>query len=195
MNSKGGTRSYGLKDWIRRRYNYLAAHYGIDSNHKLINPRPVIVDVSFALNQPLEWRGSYPDIIELYNYNQLPLYTPDPDYIDDSIPTIGINTNANGPFIVDVNDSSSTSCWAEKQGYQCCLNCNVIHEDNIGSWGMENGVWCGISNTCKSNATEAGCFSIKLGHPCCSTCTFYYEDINGKWGIENNEWCGLKDSC
>ncbi|ORX60891.1 hypothetical protein BCR36DRAFT_340864 [Piromyces finnis] len=195
---KGSTRGYGLKDWIRRRYSYLAVHYGIDRNHKLIMPRPVTVNISYIFSSALSYIGYDKNVNEIYNPNQLPPYTPDPDYSDDTIPTIGVNVNANvvkNSSLSNSNVSTSTSCWAEEQGYQCCSDCDVIYEDNNGLWGIENGTWCGINSTCKLNTTDTECFSINLGYPCCSTCTLYFENSIGRWGIENNEWCGLKSSC
>jgi len=206
---KGSVRGYGLKDWIRRRYNYAAAYYGIDKNHKLINPRPTPKNISYNLNPPLNWKGSYPNVIELYNPIQLPAYTPNLNYEDNSIPIIGVNVDAafspgsssssssNSSTKTSTNDKTpdSSSCWSEEQGYQCCSGCDIVYEDNTGFWGVENNEWCGINSSCTSNAVEDECFSLVLGFPCCSSCDSIYEDDDGKWGVENNNWCGIKNSC
>ncbi|ORX66977.1 hypothetical protein BCR32DRAFT_238148 [Anaeromyces robustus] len=196
-SSKGSTRGYGLKDWIRRRYQFAAAYYGIDKNHKLINPRPISIIYSYMFSQPLEWKGSYPNVQEAYIESQLPDYIPNLAYSDDSIPTIGVNTNAifSPSSISSSSLPSSSSCWAQNQGYQCCTSCDIVYEDNDGSWGIENGDWCGINTSCFSEEADNGCFSINFGFPCCSSCVYYYEDDDGKWGVENNNWCGIKNSC
>jgi len=184
---RSSTKSYGLKDLIRRRYNYAAAYYGIDKNHKLINPRPVSNLTSFDIYPHYFEKGKYPDVIEFVNLNQLPEYTPNLDYEDDSIPTIGINAYAIfSPSSKSNSKTTSSICWSKTLGYQCCSRCNIIYEDNDGSWGFENGKWCGITSSCLSNINKDECFSITLGFSCCSSCNSYFEDEYGKWGVENN---------
>jgi len=40
------------------------------------------------------------------------------------------------------------SCWSLDIGYKCCTKtCDVITTDEFGSWGAENGEWCGISSS------------------------------------------------
>ncbi|ORX79712.1 hypothetical protein BCR32DRAFT_294273 [Anaeromyces robustus] len=95
---------------------------------------------------------------------------------------------------IDKSKCSSSSCWAEAQGYQCCKNiCDVVYTDDSGSWGLENNDWCGIPNTCNNNSDQ--CFSQSLGFPCCNNCNVVYTDESGSWGVENNDWCGIKSSC
>ncbi|OUM60217.1 Non-catalytic module family DOC2, partial [Piromyces sp. E2] len=77
------------------------------------------------------------------------------------------------------------------QGYSCCANnCSVVYVDGDGSWGVENGEWCGcgggdkIHSTCSSSV-------ILQGYQCCSSCSHvYYIDESGAWGVENGDWCG-----
>jgi len=76
--------------------------------------------------------------------------------------------------------------------YPCCVGNTVYYVDEEGSWGVENGNWCGI----KSNASNAAnpstsCWSKELGYNCCTHCSVVYTDESGKWGVENNNWCGI----
>jgi len=32
--------------------------------------------------------------------------------------------------------------------YPCCSECDVVGETIEGEWGIENGNWCGIKNSC-----------------------------------------------
>jgi len=75
------------------------------------------------------------------------------------------------------------------QGYKCCnAGCEIIKTNRKGTWGYENGQWCGCE-TCFSNI-------IKQGYKCCSGCsTVYYTDEDGDWGFENGEWCGIPIEC
>jgi len=90
-------------------------------------------------------------------------------------------------------EPEKATCWSTALGYPCCKSISAVYfEDESGSWGVENGEWCGII---KSAETEK-CWSTKLGYPCCSKCTEVVEtDSDGKWGIENGSWCGLLASC
>ncbi|OUM68646.1 Non-catalytic module family DOC2, partial [Piromyces sp. E2] len=79
-------------------------------------------------------------------------------------------------------------CFSIKLGYKCCNGCEVVYTDNDGKWGVENGEWCGLKDSCQINV----CWSEKLGYPCCQyTSDVIYVDNDGKWGVENNNWCGL----
>ncbi|OUM57376.1 carbohydrate-binding module family 13 [Piromyces sp. E2] len=83
-----------------------------------------------------------------------------------------------------------------KQGYKCCPNnCVVIYTDNDGTWGVNNGEWCGCNMTKSSNNCPAAITS--QGYKCCSdnNCAVYEVDGSGQWGIENNEWCGISSKC
>jgi len=72
------------------------------------------------------------------------------------------------------------------QGYKCCSpGCVVYYTDSDGTWGVEDGDWCG----CEVAATT--CTGAQ-GFPCCTTTTeVYFTDADGQWGIENNDWCLL----
>ncbi|OUM60266.1 Non-catalytic module family DOC2, partial [Piromyces sp. E2] len=85
-------------------------------------------------------------------------------------------------------------CWSEAIGYKCCSSgCNavVVYTDNDGSWGVENGQWCGI--TCNHDNDE--CPNKKLGYPCCNSCDVYLVENNEKWGVQDGQWCSIKNSC
>jgi len=85
-----------------------------------------------------------------------------------------------------VFEKATTGCWAKELGYNCCTTCQPEpYKDESGSWGVENGEWCGIADT--SNCCTGG-------YPCCKTTTkVEYTENSVKWGIENNEWCEIKE--
>ncbi|OUM63437.1 carbohydrate-binding module family 13 [Piromyces sp. E2] len=83
------------------------------------------------------------------------------------------------------------------QGYKCCYRyCQIVYEDESGTWGYENNEWCGCSH---DNTVMPSCPNAirAQGYKCCSNhnCDVYATDQDGKWGIENNEWCGITDNC
>ncbi|ORX38140.1 concanavalin A-like lectin/glucanase [Anaeromyces robustus] len=84
---------------------------------------------------------------------------------------------------------SSCSSKITAQGYKCCSdpNCVVYYTDADGTWGVENGQWCGCGSS--ANCSQK---IIAQGYKCCadSNCTVYYTDADGTWGVENGEWCG-----
>ncbi|KAG4092050.1 hypothetical protein H8356DRAFT_1050431 [Neocallimastix lanati (nom. inval.)] len=95
------------------------------------------------------------------------------------------------------NNNKPNSCSAAilKSGYKCCSSssCEIIYTDDDGTWGVENGEWCGCGGaapSCSSGVTSQG-------YPCCSSdnCEVYYTDDSGKWGVENNNWCGITSNC
>ncbi|KAG4093625.1 hypothetical protein H8356DRAFT_1293984 [Neocallimastix lanati (nom. inval.)] len=94
--------------------------------------------------------------------------------------------------------SSASKCSDAilKQGYKCCASgCSVIYTDDDGTWGVENGEWCG----CSAASTSVSCSSAvtSQGYKCCSAnnCNVYFTDDAGKWGIENDDWCGISNQC
>ncbi|KAG4082118.1 hypothetical protein H8356DRAFT_339299 [Neocallimastix lanati (nom. inval.)] len=95
-------------------------------------------------------------------------------------------------------NASASSCSAKilSQGYKCCKKgCAIIYTDDDGTWGVENGEWCG----CTSSNDSSSCPSniAAQGYQCCSpgNCSIYLEDDTGRWGIENDEWCGTPSNC
>jgi len=195
---KDYVKAFGLKDWIRRRYNTVAGYYGIDDKtHKLIEPRPTPKLFPVVENNDIE---TVSDRMKHHHIGTaLPPYTPNKNYEDNSVPVLGVNqynlarkgTSANTQ---QQTQTSSGSCWAEALGYQCCSNgCNavVVTEEDNRFWGVENGQWCGINCNYENDA----CPNKKYGYPCCSNCNVYYVDDTGKWGVENNDWCSIKNSC
>jgi len=100
---------------------------------------------------------------------------------------------------VQTNPVKTNTCSQKitQLGYKCCTdpNCKVYYVDESGSWGAENGEWCGCDGTidystsCPKSITDAG-------YKCCSACSkVLYSDDDGDWSIENNEWCGLSTQC
>jgi len=85
-------------------------------------------------------------------------------------------------------NNNENNCFSYP-AYPCCKGNVVVYTDNDGSWGVENGDWCGISAA--NAATATNCWSQKLGYKCCNGCNVVTTDESGKWGVENNEWCGI----
>jgi len=80
-------------------------------------------------------------------------------------------------------------CWSNRLGFPCCSYTNdIILTDQDGSWGLENGNWCGIT----ASNQNSGCWSLALGFQCCAnTNEVVYTDQDGQWGLENGNWCGI----
>jgi len=66
--------------------------------------------------------------------------------------------------------------WFEKWGYQECVDCEVVHEDEFGRYGVNHGDWCGISEACTQ-------------FPTCDNCDAVFEDDEGVFGVMGDEWC------
>eukprot|EP00833_Pecoramyces_ruminatium_P001189 jgi/Orpsp1_1/1175221/evm.model.c7180000053075.1 len=96
-------------------------------------------------------------------------------------------------------NSAVNSCFAIPLGYPCCTTTrSVSQKDSYGTWGIENGSWCGITPASKTGSSNGGsssssCFSKSLGFPCCSSknTKAVYTDSRGTWGVENDNWCGI----
>jgi len=108
-------------------------------------------------------------------------------------------------------NSAINTCFSIPLGYPCCTSTKeVIDTNEYGTWGIENGDWCGLkkassskssasreintgSSSSGSNNSSSSCFSKSLGFPCCSSKNkdIYFTDEKGNWGIENGEWCGI----
>ncbi|ORX86578.1 coth-domain-containing protein [Anaeromyces robustus] len=198
-------KAFGLKYWIRRRYNSAAAYYGINTNatssdkkHKLIEPRPEpVILYPYRVNDVVE---KISDRMSYHHYGEpLPDYTPDKSYSDDRVPVLGINQYnverlSKGTEPSKPSEPKTEECWSEALGYKCCSKgCDavVLAIDNSGNWGAENGEWCGIQ--CDFEKDE--CPGKKYGYSCCETCDVYLNDDEGKWGVDNGYWCSIKTSC
>lgn len=188
-DTKDYVKAFGLKDWIRRRYNTVAAYYGIDDKtHKLIEPRPEPKYFPYVEDNYIE---RVTDRMAHHHIgNPLPPYTPNTSYEDNTVPVIGVNQFAlenKKKQGSSEQPKETTECWSSKLGYKCCSRgCNtaVVVTDNDGAWGVENGEWCGVQ--CDVNSYE--CPNQKNGYPCCQTCDVYLTDADGKWGVENGNW-------
>jgi len=88
--------------------------------------------------------------------------------------------------------SPSKRCSAKIviQGYSCCsANCEIVYTDDDGTWGYENGDWCG----CAGGSAPKTCVGAQ-GYPCCtSTTAVVYTDADGNWGVENDDWCIIRN--
>jgi len=180
-----GFRSYGLKDWIRRRYNYAAAYYGINTNatssdekHKLIEPRPE--PVMFTYRTPIYW--DITDIEEIFYLsfnNVLPEYIPDKTYSDDRVPILGINQyileKQSNPDVTTTKKTTTRTTTTKRTTATTTTTVTVI-----------------------PTPPKETCWSEPLGFKCCSKgCNtgIIYTDRDGSWGVENNDWCGIPASC
>ncbi|ORX79363.1 hypothetical protein BCR32DRAFT_190670, partial [Anaeromyces robustus] len=67
--------------------------------------------------------------------------------------------------------------------YKCCSNKNIyiIHWNETGLWGEENGNECLIEYDFCSKGT-----SFPSQPP---SDKIYSKDETGLWGVENNNWC------
>jgi len=91
--------------------------------------------------------------------------------------------------------SIKSDCPAKiKREYGCCsLGCEVIYVDKDGSWGEQNGKWCGCGGVSCSPLIQS------KGYGCCSkyNCDVYWDDEDGLWGIDQVKkvWCGISNGC
>jgi len=85
-----------------------------------------------------------------------------------------------------VGGKSKCSSKITSQGYSCCsASCEIVYTDDDGTWGVENGDWCG----CGGGVCEGA-----QGYPCCENSTIvYYTDDDGDWSVENNDWCIIRN--
>jgi len=91
---------------------------------------------------------------------------------------------------------SQCSAAITKQGYKCCSNkCEIIYTDNDGTWGAENGEWCGCSKASVSGNKSCPSTVTSQGYPCCSSgnTIAYFVDEMGKWGVEKDDWCFINN--
>jgi hypothetical protein len=185
-----GFRSYGLKDWIRRRYNFAAAYYGINSNstsseekHKLIEPRPE--PIIFTYKTPVWY--DITNITEMYYLafnNVLPEYIPDETYEDVRVPILGVNQ-----YNLERTNPSYTKPTTTKR--RTTTTVKITTSTNV------------ITTTTTTSTTTIitpieTCWSESLGYPCCSmgcNAINYYTDDDGFWGVENDDWCGIPSQC
>jgi hypothetical protein len=117
-----------------------------------------------------------------------------------SITTPGsVSSSSSSASSNSTTNTASCSTAILNQGYQCCsAGCTVYYTDSDGTWGVENGQWCGCGNSNNSSASASCPSSItSQGYACCSSgnCDVYYTDDSGKWGVEGNQWCGISNSC
>jgi len=108
-------------------------------------------------------------------------------YLKESAPT----TTTQQPQPTSVNPTTGNQKCSSKiisQGYACCSsNCVVVYTDSDGTWGVENGKWCGCG-------TDSNVCIGAQGYPCCkSTKQVQFVDGDGNWGIENGNWCIIRN--
>eukprot|EP00833_Pecoramyces_ruminatium_P014827 jgi/Orpsp1_1/1188859/evm.model.d7180000067743.1 len=105
-------------------------------------------------------------------------------------------TNKNTVYLKDVQFKSTRvyKCWAKAYGYPCCQNTQeVLVDDDYGTWGHENGNWCGIESHVKMNNHNNECWSTEYGYPCCNSKKVVSVDEKGSWGYEFGRYCGIVD--
>lgn len=93
--------------------------------------------------------------------------------------------------------ATSDSCFSLPD-YPCCKKtCDVYYTDDH-LWGVEDGDWCGIPDSCSAQTQNAvddeSCKSYPL-YPCCKYCIVVTEEEGDRWGVENNQWCSIKNNC
>jgi len=194
-----GFKGYGLKDWIRRRYQFAAKYYGICTNvdssnqkHKLIEPRPepTILSYKSKINKKIS------GITTLYIMYQtvdppLPDYTPDKSYADDDIPVLGVNQyNLNKKSSSSSSSSSSTLPLTYSNKTTTIINTKV---KTTTTTTIKTTITLTTEPTI--NPTHDSCPGIKLGYPCCEKCNTLVTNKDGSWGFEKFEICSIKDSC
>jgi len=104
--------------------------------------------------------------------------------------------NGNTVYLKDVQFKSTRvyNCWSKAYGYPCCQNTQeVLVDDEYGTWGHENGNWCGIESHVKMNNHNNECWSIEYGYPCCNSKKVVSVDEKGSWGYEFGRYCGIVD--
>jgi len=104
--------------------------------------------------------------------------------------------NNNIVYLKDVQFKSTRvyKCWAKAYGYPCCQNTQeVLVDDDYGTWGHENGNWCGIESHVKMDNHNNECWSIEYGYPCCNSKKVVSVDEKGSWGYEFGRYCGIVD--
>jgi len=201
-NTEIGLRGYGLKDWIRRRYNFVASYYGIttdstspEKKHKLIEPRPEPVILPYKVDVV------HNKIDEQFTYisvgDPLPEYTPDRNYADNSVPTLGVNQyNLERSKAAVVVPTETTTVEA-----------TTIIDEVVATTMVEATTTVPNTTTILTTVTvkveptkepSESCWSESLGYKCCSKgckATVYYVDKSGDWGVEGREWCGIPSDC
>jgi len=196
-DTKDHVKAFGLKDWVRRRYNTAAAYYGIDDKtHKLVEPRPEPKYFPYREENNIV---QVTDRVAHHHIGEpLPPYTPNKKYADDTLPVLGVNEynleRKNGGK-ANQETPADDKCWSEAFGYKCCskgCDAAVVEIDESGYWGAEKGDWCGIPANCYE---KDECPGKKYGYPCCEKCKVFLKDESGAWGAEHGEWCSIKDSC
>jgi len=94
--------------------------------------------------------------------------------------------------ITTIPDSvTDDTCWSKASGYSCCEQCNVIIVEKGKRWGVENGKWCGIKESCESKKEYC---EENTKYPCCNSCRQAFVDGTGRYGYEK-DWCLLKYEC
>ncbi|KAG4090114.1 coth protein-domain-containing protein [Neocallimastix lanati (nom. inval.)] len=201
----------GIKKWIQDRYDYVCKNYKIkchsttktNSTTTEVNPETSVnstVDVSTATIDDTEETDVpttiYPDTSEetTTEYEVTTTKANATTSVATTSPATPTITETPSKDEDENKDNEDSTCWSKSQGYSCCKTCNVYYVDKSGSWGVENGKWCGIkSDVCKIKV-DRNCWSSGYGYSCCKTCKIYYTDDIGEWGIENGQWCGIVDS-
>jgi len=97
----------------------------------------------------------------------------------------------NVPYQVVENTVPDDACWSKASGYSCCEKCNVVIVENGKRWGVENGKWCGIKESCD---TKKEYCEENTKYPCCNTCKQAFVNGTGRYGYEG-DWCLLKYKC
>jgi len=182
---------YGLKYWILNRYRKVCSEFKLNCGEEYLDLN-YYYDIDRSVEGPINTQFSmfgFGGFGGGQQQQNKPKTTQSQPPKPNSTRTTTKRTTTTIKVIPTISQTSN-DCLVASQGYACCSpnNTQVIYQDELGDWGVENGDWCGI--------TKNKCWSEELGYPCCSSCSqVYYTDSDGYWGVENNEWCGLPTSC
>jgi len=102
--------------------------------------------------------------------------------------TVKVTTTKAASEPTQAAKSGTGECSAKivAKGYKCCSdkNCNIYYEDADGTWGAEDGEWCGCNNPNRKYCRYV------MGYNCCkSNKDLYYYDEDGDWSVEDGQWC------
>ena len=171
----------------------MAAYYGITTNstspeekHKLIEPRPEPVILPYKMDIV------HNKIDEKFTYisvgDPLPEYTPDRNYADNRVPTLGVNQ-----YNLERSKVSVVPTETAKVETTTTI-------DEIATTMVEDVTTVPSTTTILTTVTvkiepteeaSESCWSESLGYKCCSkgcNATVYFVDKSGDWGVENREW-------
>ncbi|ORX80823.1 hypothetical protein BCR32DRAFT_220708 [Anaeromyces robustus] len=202
-----GFKGYGLKDWIRRRYQFAANYYGIytdtdssissNQKHKLIEPRPepVILSYKSKINKKISGITSLNILYQTID-PPLPDYIPDKTYANHQIPILGVNQyNLNRKSTKSISSTilytnTTTKIIPTTTTKVKTITNTITSITTITKTKTKTSI---IEPTVESENNP--CPGIKLGYSCCEKCNSLITNKDGSWSLENFKICSIKYSC